>query len=44
MANTTILQDFQLDKSPVTGVAAARLAPSAGTKNRTWEPEVRAGK
>ncbi|WP_276328150.1 hypothetical protein [Bradyrhizobium erythrophlei] len=44
MANTTILQDFQLDKLPVTGVAAARLTGSMGTKNRTWEPEVRAGK
>jgi hypothetical protein len=44
MANATILQDFQLDKSPVMGVAATRKAGSADTKNRTWEPEVRARK
>jgi hypothetical protein len=44
MANATILQDFQLDKSPVMGLAAAQKAGSAGTKNRTWEPEVRASK
>jgi hypothetical protein len=44
MANTTILQDFQLDKSPVMGVAATRKAGSAGTKNGTREPEVSASK
>jgi hypothetical protein len=36
MANAIILQDFQLDKSPVTGVAAGWLASSASAKTCPW--------
>jgi len=44
MANTTILQDFQLDKSPVMGMLGSREWPVSLTQEPSPEPEVQTSK